>query len=268
MTPVLPVPTARLRENPNPSGRGDRIYRSVGADPRRWVSFQAAVETTDLYVLARANFSSDTLAAARRARSVVEDEIRRRPVFATSLEPIAPPDRPSTAPVAAMYAAARIAGVGPMAAVAGALAAVVGQELRTRSEEVIVENGGDIYLSLREEGVVGLFAGSSPFSGQLGLRIRPSRTPLGVCTSSGTVGPSLSFGCADAATVLAPDAALADAVATALGNRVQGPEDLEQAVSWALSIPGVTGAVAILGDRLAAQGDVEFVKTSPQWSLP
>jgi ApbE superfamily uncharacterized protein (UPF0280 family) len=107
---------------------------------------------------------------------------------------------------------------------------------------------------------VGLFAGNSPFSGKLGLLIRPFQTPLGVCTSSGTVGPSLSFGTADAATALAGDATLADAVATGMGNRVQSAEDLQAAVEWALTVPGVRGAVAVLGDRLAAKGEVELVK--------
>jgi ApbE superfamily uncharacterized protein (UPF0280 family) len=95
------------------------------------------------------------------------------------------------------------------------------------------------------------------------MRIVAQRTPVGVCTSSGTVGPSLSFGCADCATVLAPDAALADAVATGLGNRIQGHGDLEAAVEWAMGVCGVTGVVAVLGDRLAARGEVEFVKIGP-----
>ena len=95
-----------------------------------------------------------------------------------------------------------------------------------------------------------------------------------VCTSSGTVGPSLSYGRADAAVAVARDAALADAAATALGNRVRGPADLEAAVDWAASLPGVEGAVAILGDRLAVRGDLELVPTpspprlSEHWRSP
>lgn len=241
----------------------ERTYRHFEAGGHGRVPFRAAVETTDLYLLADRELVPEALAAAWRARGEIEDHIRRVPAFATSLVPLALPDGPLTDLVAGMCAAAAAAGVGPMAAVAGAVAQAVGRELRRWTREVLVENGGDLYLDLAAEATVGLFAGASPFTGRLGLRIRAERTPLGVCTSSATVGPSLSFGRADAATALAPDAALADAVATALGNRVQGPEDLEAAVQWAVGLPGVIGAVAILGDRLAAAGDVEFVQTDP-----
>jgi ApbE superfamily uncharacterized protein (UPF0280 family) len=135
----------------------------------------------------------------------------------------------------------------------------VGRALRRWSREVLVENGGDVYADVAEESVIGLFAGPSPLSGRVGLRLAPEDTPVGICTSSGTVGPSLSFGRADAATVVARDPALADAVATALGNRIRSSADLEPAVCWAMAVPGVLGAVAILGDRLAAMGAVELV---------
>ncbi|MCA1989441.1 MAG: hypothetical protein LDL07_09915, partial [Desulfarculus sp.] len=84
--------------------------------------------------------------------------------------------------------------------------------------------------------------------------------PLAVCTSSGTVGHSLSLGRADAATILAKDAALADAAATALGNRVRTAADLATALDWAQGVPGVLGALVIKGSQLAAWGEVELVR--------
>jgi len=150
-----------------------------------------------------------------------------------------------------------------MAAVAGTVAEHVGRALRAHSREVLVENGGDLYLDVSAEVVVGLFAGPSPFSGHLGLRVRAKDTPLAVCTSSASVGPSLSFGVADAAVAVGHPAAVADAVATALGNRIQGPGDLEAAVQWATSVCGIRGAVAVLGDRLAAAGEIEFTRVAP-----
>jgi len=240
----------------------ERTYRTFAGAAGR-VPFHVRVETTDLYLLAGHDLSAEAREAVKTARGTLEAHIRQVPAFATALRPLEPPQGGLPELLRWMYEAAGAAGVGPMAAVAGAVARFVGQRLRALSREVVVENGGDLHLDLAEEAVVGLFAGTSPFSGRLGLRIRPEATPLGVCTSSGTVGPSLSFGRADAATVLARDAALADAVATGVGNRVQGPEDLEAAVEWAFKIPGVTGAVAVLGDRLAARGEVEFVETGP-----
>ena len=146
-----------------------------------------------------------------------------------------------------------------MAAVAGALAERVGRALEPLSAEVIVENGGDIYLKVASPATVSLFAGKSPLSHRVGLKIDPELTPLGVCTSSGTVGHSFSFGRADAACVLAPNAALADAAASALGNRVQQAGDIAAALEWAAALPDILGAVVIVGDKLGAWGRVELV---------
>ena len=93
---------------------------------------------------------------------------------------------------------------------------------------------------------------------KLAIEIPPADTPLGVATSSATVGPSTSFGAADAAVALAPDAALADAVATALGNRVRSRGDLERALEWALGVEGVLGALVVLGDKVAVQGRIKL----------
>ena len=116
-----------------------------------------------------------------------------------------------------------------------------------------------VYLRSEAPRTIAVLAGESTFSGRIGIALPPSPEGLGVCTSAGTVGPSLSLGHADAAVVVAPDAALADAVATALGNRVRTPDDLEQAVSWAAGLPGVLGAMAILGPNLAVAGELILV---------
>lgn len=241
------------------SGWGERTYRSFDGAGGPRTAFQVCVGTTDLYLRAERDLSREALEAARSARREVEAHIADRSEFASALAPLEAPQGSLTPLLASMYAAGRAAGVGPMAAVAGAIAGEVGRALRRWSREVLVENGGDLYLELAEEAVIGLFAGDSPFTGRLGFRVLPESTPLGLCTSSGTVGPSLSYGRADAVTALAGDPALADAVATALGNRIRAPEDLEAAVAWAVTISGVRGAAAVLGNRLAAAGEVELV---------
>lgn len=165
----------------------------------------------------------------------------------------------------AMAQAAALVGVGPMAAVAGAFAQAAGQFLAPYSPEVIVENGGDLYLATGKDRIVGVYAGpNSPFTGQLGIKINAAAQPLGVCTSSGTVGPSFSYGKADAAVILARDALLADAAATALGNRVQNEGDVQQAVHFAATIDGVTGALVLCGEALAAWGNIELVSLTNQ----
>jgi ApbE superfamily uncharacterized protein (UPF0280 family) len=150
-----------------------------------------------------------------------------------------------------------------MAAVAGAMAEAVGQDLLKESPEVIVENGGDIFLRSSKEVRVGIFAGASPLSLRIGLCLPPAEYPRGVCTSSATVGPSLSFGVADAVCVLAASAALADGAATAVGNMVRSSREMEKGLEKARSIEGLTGVVIILGDKLAAWGQIQLAEIGP-----
>lgn len=225
--------------------------------------FRVAVKETDLDVgVRKERFNEDLVSLVeklvREYRGQLEEYIGKDPGFLKSLVPYdLRPDAPDIA--AAMAEAARAAGVGPMAAVAGAISEAVGKNLLKYSRDVIVENGGDIYLRTRRKRLIGIFAGQSVLSHRVGLEIRPEDTPAGICTSSGTVGHSLSFGCADAVVIVSPSAPLADAVATATGNMVRSPADLEKAVDFAASIPGITGAVVILGDKLAAKGKIKLV---------
>lgn len=166
--------------------------------------------------------------------------------------------------VRSMIAAGNSAGVGPMAAVAGAIAEAVGRDLLTFSPVVMVENGGDIFLAGARSYTVGIFAGQSPFSGKIGIQInRPEKFSAGVCTSSSTVGHSLSLGMADAVCIYADSTAFADALATALGNGIRTKDDLEPAIQKSLAFDSVYGAVAILGDEMAAGGELELVSLSP-----
>ena len=234
-----------------------RTYRDFGP-AGRFKTFRVVVETSDLYVKAHAILEAETEHLIRAARSQVEDAISRRVEFFRSLVPIS--EDPSDSPlVLQMIRAGQKASTGPMAAVAGAVAEFVGRGLLKWSPEVIIENGGDIFLKVAHQVVIGVHAGKSPFSGRLGIMVGPSPLPLGVCTSSATVGPSLSLGSADAATVISRDVCLADAVATALGNRVSKPKDLKRAVEWAVEVPVVDGALAIIGDKISAVGDLELV---------
>jgi uncharacterized protein len=234
-----------------------RTYRNRMARPGL-VGFQVAVKETDLWVLAGQDFSRQVRAVVLQERRQLEAYIAGHPEFLTILSPW--PEDPLAPPVVReMISAARAVGVGPMAAVAGAIAERVGRALEPLSPEVIVENGGDIYLRVATAATVSLFAGKSPLSHRVGLKIEPELTPLGVCTSSGTVGHSFSFGRADAACVLAPKAALADAAASALGNRVQQAGDIAAALEWAAAAPDLLGAVVIVGDKLGAWGRVALV---------
>lgn len=234
-----------------------RTYRDFD-DGGRFKAFRVVVEQSDLYVKALAHLEKETEELVRQCRSDIEAAIIRRPEFLTSLEPLEAD--PADAPVAVkMIRACQKAGVGPMAAVAGAVAEYVGRALLPLSREIIVENGGDIFLMVSGPVVVGMYAGKSPLNNRFGIKIEATPLPIGICTSSAKIGPSLSLGKADCATIVSRDVALADAVATGLGNRIQRPKDLTPALEWAVSVPGVDGALAVLNDKLAAVGDIELV---------
>lgn len=227
------------------------------------VSFQVALKESDLFI--SVDRESHTPELERRAREVLLS-CRNQLVRYLDLNPgfgrtLLPCPAASGAPriVSLMAAASARAGVGPMAAVAGAVSEMVGRGLLRQAREVVVENGGDIFIRTRRPRVVAIFAGASPLSGKVGLRVDPDAGMFGVCTSSATVGPSLSLGRSDASVVLARSSALADAAASTLGNMVHSPDDFAKALNFVCGIKGVLGCVVIMGDRLGAMGQVELV---------
>jgi ApbE superfamily uncharacterized protein (UPF0280 family) len=219
--------------------------------------FQVKINETDLMILAQQELSQIATSVVLQERRQLEHYIANHPGFLESLTPW-PEDPLAPQLVKVMIRAGAQVNVGPMAAVAGAIAAAVGRELLNYSPEVIVENGGDIFLKISDPASVALYAGNSPLSMKVGLLIPAAQTPLGVCTSSGTVGHSLSLGRADAACVLAADTALADAAATALGNRVKKPADIPLALEWLAGAPGILGGVVIAGEKLGVWGELEL----------
>jgi ApbE superfamily uncharacterized protein (UPF0280 family) len=222
------------------------------------MGFRVAVRETDLMILAQSDFSREVRTLVIQERQQLESYGQLHPEFFTTLTPW-PPDPYAPPLVRTMIDAAAVAEVGPMAAVAGAIAARIGEALLAFTDEIIIENGGDIFMHLKHPATVSLYAGRSPLSYKVGLIIQPDRETWGVCTSSGTVGHSLSFGRADAACVVATDTALADACATALGNRVPEATAINEALDWIGTIPGITGAVVIVGEQLGAWGQIELV---------
>jgi uncharacterized protein len=224
-------------------------------------AFTVAVKETDLYIRAASNLQRKARRLVLKYRAQLESYIEQNPGFQTSLKPL---PMPETAPriVKEMIDAGQKANVGPMAAVAGAIAEFIGTELLDFSPEIIVENGGDIFLKADSKKVVGIYAGDSPLSGKIGVAIDPQETPLGVCTSSGTVGHSLSFGRADAVVTIARSAALADAAATAICNLVQKSADINTAIETGRNISGLKGIVIIIGGDIGVWGSIKLCETA------
>ncbi len=192
----------------------------------------------------------------RRQRELLEGYIRRQPEFLGALAPIRLlEDAPQIA--RRMDAASQLTGVGPMAAVAGAMAEACAQAaLGAGAREAIVENGGDLYASSPDPVVIGIYAGESRVSGRLAFEVPPEMMPLSLCSSSSTMGHSLSFGDCDLATILSKDAALADAAATLACNSVRSAVDFDHVLAAVSGIPGILGLLLVKGDDLAMAGEL------------
>ncbi len=236
----------------------ERVYRNK-ISGNNLTTYQVTVKETDLYISSDNDFRDIAIKSVHRHRNTIEEYIKIHPEFSTSLVPV---NNDKLAPpiIKDMIEAARTSGVGPMAAVAGAIAEYVGLDILQSSENVIIENGGDIFLNTPVRDVrVGIFAGESPLSYKIALKIKPEETPLGICTSSATVGHSLSFGKADAVCVKSKSTSLADAAATFICNSVKREGDVKEALDTGSKIEGVLGILIIAGNKMGAFGDIELV---------
>lgn len=223
------------------------------------VTYRVKVKQTDLLIRTDKEFREVAERKTREIRRQLEDYIEKDPLFLHTFQPY-PVGENAPEIVRLMAGASISAGVGPMAAVAGAIAELVGKELLKYCQEVIVENGGDIFIVCSKPRLTGIYAGeNSPFSQKLAILIKPEETPLGICTSSGTVGPSFSMGKADAVVAIAPSSALADASATALANLVKKDIPIKAISRKVKEINGLKGVVIIKGDKLAIWGRVNLV---------
>ncbi len=237
-----------------------RFYRLYSSDDR-WKTFNVRLHTTDLYIRALADISAKAQIYLAELRKEIEDHIKVRDLFLTSLEPLNNPEN-STPILSMMYEASKAAGTGPMAAVAGAIAECTGKKLLGDSPEIIVENGGDVWMKLNTPVTMGIYCDNIHFRDRLALKINNDQTPCAVCTSSSKTGHSLSFGKADSVTIIAGDGAFADAAATETCNRVTSDSSITDALNFALSVPSVRGCLIIYRDILAVMGDMELVPPS------
>lgn len=231
----------------------------------RWTYFVVKYKETDLCIgVDKASWQPDLIHFANQyihqLRTEMDHWIERNPGYARALVPYAAtPDAPVI--FQKMAAVAEKSGIGPMSAVAGAVAQYTGEFLKTKFglKEILVENGGDIYADIGEDMDISVFAGSSPLSEKVGLHIEAACAPLGICTSSGTVGPSLSFGKADAVMIICKDVKLADTYATAFANLIQTPEDIPACIERIQSQKEILAAIAIKEDKMGICGQFELI---------
>jgi len=224
----------KKRKKISPAAYNKRNYRqAVAADDL--VSSFVTVKETDLHILAAKNTAEEGCHFVHRYRNQLENYIAAHPEFLTALVPL---KQDTLAPpiVKGMLKAAAAADVGPMAAVAGAIAEFVGRDLlESGLHEVMVENGGDIFLARKKECVAAIFAGQSPLNQKVGIRIPAAMMPVGLCTSSGTIGHSLSLG------------------------KAAGRENINDVLALARNISGLLGVVIICGENMGVWGQIDLV---------
>ena len=236
----------------------ERFYRGI-SKPEDLVCYEVQYKETDLFCCTRGDFHGFIMGKVLFYRNQLEEYIKSRPEFRDSLVPIGD-DLFAPRMVREMIEASRIIGVGPMATVAGAMAEFIGRDIAPLSDEYIIENGGDIYLRTDTERIVEVYAKDSPFSERIGISVKPDDRPCGICTSSGTVGHSLSFGKADAVCITGRSSLFADGLATCLGNIVKKKDDIPTAIEKGKAFHGVMGILIIFGESLGVWGDLEIVE--------
>lgn len=236
-----------------------RDYRK-GMGDDRFVSFEAVFRETDLWIGVdpgsfKEGMADFTLQSIRRLRDQLDGWAKEDNRFLHALSPYQERENPPRI-VHRMMDHGRRAEVGPMASVAGVLAQEIGRSIDRRFgvEEIVVENGGDIWAKIRTPLSFSVFAGRSPLSCRVGLTVDPAHSPFGMATSSGTVGHSFSFGKADAVVVVCRDAGLADAYATAFCNQVKTEGDIEPILDRIGEIDEIWGILIVMNGRMGVRG--------------
>ncbi|HOJ31023.1 MAG TPA: UPF0280 family protein [bacterium] len=233
-----------------------RFYRKI--IDNELVSSSVRIEESDILILAEKNLSNEAEKELKKQRNLLKTYIKNFPDFYYSFEPVQV-EKSAPEIVKNMSEASFLCNVGPMATVAGALADYVGRHLLHFSGEVIIENGGDIFLMIKKEKNIAVYAGNSPLSLKIGIHVKPKQYPFGIATSSGTIGHSTSFGKADSVTVICPSATIADGLATFMCNQMID-EDFSGIKNSLKNFPFLEGILVIKQEKLFAWGNIELIK--------
>ena len=241
----------------------DRFYRK-GMGPDRFNSFQLIHQESDIWfgLSPEAKLESIKTFASKEIKALrekIDTYINNNPLFSKTLKPIEF-DHSAPGIIKKMIIASKKAGTGPMATIAGTFSQYIGERIIRNfdPDELILENGGDNYLVINKPLLASIYAGNSPLSEKVAIKILPEYIPLGICTSAGSFGSSRSFGKADAVTIVSKNTILADAMATSLANKIKNKNDIDKIINQAEQIPEVLSCIIIKDDKLAVNGKLEI----------
>ena len=240
----------------------ERFYRQ-GMGEERFNSFVINYQQSDIWCAVSRKTETEgvdsyALAELKKLRHILDNYIKKRNDFLSSHQPIKY-DSAAPAIIKKMLSASQQAGTGPMASVAGAFSEHIGNKISDKfnPKELILENGGDNYIIIEKTLISSIYAGNSPLSEKIGLKIEPEFSPLGVCTSAGTFGSSKSYGQADAVVIASKNTLLADAYATALANKIDTKQDVEKIAELAKNVEQILACIIIKDDKMAVNGKLE-----------
>lgn len=217
------------------------------------------IKETEMNITVDDSFKDNIADYVREARSSIEDKIRSDPFFGITYDPYSPSDNDDTL-IRHMCSASVSADVGPMASVAGAVALHVIERLKDQGcTHAVIDNGGDIALMCDHEIIIRVYSGND-ITEDIGMIIPKTDGILGICSSSGKIGHSVSFGNSDVCTVISEDPILSDACATSLGNMISEESDLLASLEKICEVEGVRGCFAFINGAIASCGDLpEFI---------
>jgi len=218
-----------------------------------FVLSKVEIEETAATIAADREFLEPAVEAIRSTRSQIERQIRQDRFFLTTLEPY-DPEASSARVIKRMCTASSTAGVGPMATVAGVIAQEALEAMVSKGcRHGWVDNGGDLALILEKTATLEIFSDPESKSA-CAIELEPTDEIIGICTSSGTLGHSISFGNADVSLAIADDAVLADALATAIGNAVIGKESLNTCFDKLKKVDGFRAGLAMIEGSISTHG--------------
>jgi len=233
-----------------------RFYRSI-VKKEDFLKFEVKVEETDLLIIAKKDLRNKIRQEVIRQREILKNYIKENPDFLFSFSPVYVESEKEI--IKKMSESSFLTKTGPMASVAGAIAEIIGKKFLSESDEIIIENGGDIFAKMNRDFIIGIYAGKSPLSMKVGIKLKKREIPYGIATSSGTVGHSISFGKADAVTVISSSATLSDGAATYFGNLIKDEIDKQLIISELKDFVFIEGIVIIKGKEIFLWGNLEIV---------
>lgn len=206
-------------------------------------------------------------------RKILENYIQQNPEFKLSLERLENPDLINNPPIInLMYKVSDKVEIGPMASVAGTISELsLNHLINLGTKTSIVENGGDIALINHEKIICGIYSNNQILRNKIGFKIKPNKKVIGICTSSGKIGHSISFGESESVTVISDSASLSDALATKIANEVKGDtkqESIENGLDICESYKDLfKGVLIINGDSIGTIGKLPKLVQTEEFEL-